>query len=148
MAPGLTAFAFAPEGGEPLRFGDTTILVKVASEASGGAFTLFEELPPLVDTPPHVHEREDELFFVLEGEHVFRVGDDEHPTGPGGLVFAPRGIPHSQRRVIPGEGRLLILTTPAGFEGFFRELAAAEQAGKLGPAAYSRASERFGITWL
>jgi quercetin dioxygenase-like cupin family protein len=134
--------------GERLSFAGLTILLRVPSEASGGAFSLFEEVPPLADTPLHVHRDEDELFYVLEGEHVFRVGDDEHMLGPGGFVFAPRGVPHSQRRVVPGEGRELILVTPGGFEAFFRELAAAEAAGTLGPDAYATASERFGITWL
>ena len=45
----------------------------------------------MADTPLHVHRNEDELFYVLEGEHVFRVGDEEYIVGPGGFVFAPRG---------------------------------------------------------
>ena len=145
-APGV----LARQGGdgERLSFAGLTILVRVPSEASGGAFSLFEEVPPLADTPLHMHRDEDELFYVLEGEHVFRVGDDEHTLGPGGFVFAPRGVPHSQRRVVPGQGHELILVTPGGFEGFFRELAAAEAAGTLGPDAYAAASDRFGITWL
>jgi mannose-6-phosphate isomerase-like protein (cupin superfamily) len=134
--------------GERLVFGDVTIVVRADGDATGGAFTLLEEVPPLVDTPLHVHEREDELFYVLEGEHVFRVGDDEFTVGPRGLVFAPRRIPHAQRRVVPGEGRLLVLTAPGGLEGFFRELAAAQQGGTLGPDAYASASEHHGITWL
>ena len=85
---------------------------------------------------------------MLEGEHVFQVGEDEHRVGPGGLAFAPRGVPHAQRRVVPGHGRELVLTTPGGFEGFFRELSSAHGAGSLGPEAYAAASERFGITWL
>ena len=140
--------ALEPDAGERLVFGDVTILVRVPAEMTGGAYTLFEEVPPMVDTPLHVHKREDELFYVLAGEHVFQVGDEEFPAGPGGLVFAPRGIPHAQRRVVPGEGRLLIFTSPGGFEGFFRELAAAHQAGTLGPDAYAQASEDYGITWL
>ena len=120
-----SAFALDPGAGERLVFGDVTILVRVPAEVSSGAFTLFEEVPPLADTPLHVHRNEDELFYVLEGEHVFRVGDEEHRVGPGGLVFPPRGVPHAQRRVVPGHGRELVLTTPGGFEGFFRELATA-----------------------
>ena len=96
----------------------------------------------------HVHAHEDELFCVLEGQHVFVVGDEVHQLGPGGMVFAPRGIPHAQRRVVPHEGRLLVMMTPAGLEGFFRALAAAQDAGMLGPEAYAEASERHGITWL
>jgi mannose-6-phosphate isomerase-like protein (cupin superfamily) len=141
-------YALAPDGGERLVFGDLTILIRASAETTAGAFTLFEEVPPLADTPLHVHANEDEWFYVLEGEHVFRVGDDEFPTGPGGLVFAPRGVPHAQRRVAPGEGRLLVLTSPAGLEGFFRELAAAHEAGTLGPDAYARTSHTYGITWL
>jgi quercetin dioxygenase-like cupin family protein len=85
---------------------------------------------------------------VLEGEHIVQCGDQEFRLGPGGVVFLPRGIPHSQRRVVPGEGRLLVLTSPAGFEGFFRELAEAERTGTLGPDAYAAASKRYGIAWL
>jgi mannose-6-phosphate isomerase-like protein (cupin superfamily) len=139
--------AVTGSGGEHLVFGDVTIIVRVPAEATDGAFTLLEEVPPLVDTPLHVHRDEDELFYVLEGEHVFQVGDSEYKIGPGGFVFAPRGIPHSQRRVVPGHGRELVLMTPGGFEGFFRDLAAADVAGTLGPEAYAAASERFGITW-
>jgi mannose-6-phosphate isomerase-like protein (cupin superfamily) len=141
-------YALAADDGERLVFGGVTILLRATAESTAGAFTLFEEVPPLADTPLHVHEREDELFYVLEGEHVFEVGGQELPAGPGGMVFAPRGVPHAQRRVVPGDGRLLILTTPAGFEGFFRALAAAQESGTLGPDAYADASRAHGLTWL
>jgi mannose-6-phosphate isomerase-like protein (cupin superfamily) len=133
---------------ELLRFGGAQILVRASGESTAGALSLFEELPPMVDTPRHVHSHEDELFYVLEGEHVIEVGDEERRVGPGGTVFAPRGIPHAQRRVVPGQGRLLVMTVPGGFDGFFRELAAAHAAGALGPDAYAAASERYGIAWL
>jgi mannose-6-phosphate isomerase-like protein (cupin superfamily) len=144
----VDVLARARDEGELLLFGDATIIVRIPSEATGGAFTLFEEVPPMVDTPRHVHEREDELFYVLDGEHVIEVGGEEYHAGPGGFVFAPRGIPHAQRRVVPGVGRLLVQTSPGGFEGFFRALAAAQQAGTLGPEAYADASRAYGITWL
>ena len=143
-----SAFSLDRDKSERLAFGGVTILVRASAETTGGAFSLFEEVPPLVDTPLHVHEREDEFFYVLEGEHVFQVGDQEFTAGPGGLVAAPRGVPHSQRRVVPGVGRLLALTSPAGVEGFFRDLAAAADAGTLGPDAYASASRSYGITWL
>ena len=129
---------------ERLTFGDVTILVRVATER----MSVFEEVPPMVDTPAHVHEREDELFVSLEGDHVIELDGAEHRIGPGDSVFAPRGVPHAQRRVVAGEGRLLIVTTPGGFEGFFRELAAAAEAGTLGSEAYASASANHGITWL
>lgn len=131
---------------ERLRFGEAEVVVRLSSEQTGGAFALFEEHAP-VDTPLHVHANEDELFYVLEGEHVFQVGDREHRAGPGGLVFAPRGVPHAQRRVVQRAGRILVLASPGGLEGFFRALADADAEGRLGPDAYAEASERHGIVW-
>jgi mannose-6-phosphate isomerase-like protein (cupin superfamily) len=135
------------EGGERLRFSDAEFVLRASAESTGGAFGIIEEIDPL-DTPLHVHQNEDELFYVLEGEHVFQVGEEEFEVGPGGLAFAPRGIPHAQRRKVPRTGRTLSMVSPAGFEGFFRELSAAEADGSIGPDAYARASEKYGITWL
>jgi mannose-6-phosphate isomerase-like protein (cupin superfamily) len=144
MVPGYELDA---DGGERLRFGEVEIVVKASADTTAGAFTIFEENEP-VDTPLHVHEHEDEMFYVLEGEHVFQVGDEEFRVGPGGFAFAPRGVPHAQRRSVPRKGRILVLTSPAGFEGFFRELAHADRAGTLGPEAYAEASKKYGVTWL
>jgi mannose-6-phosphate isomerase-like protein (cupin superfamily) len=144
------AFGYALDGddGERLVFGEGTVVIRASAETTGGAFTVFEEVPPLLDTPLHVHANEDELFYILEGEHIVRCGEEEFRLGPGGVVFLPRGVPHSQRRVVARKERLLVMTSPSGFEGFFRELAKAEEAGTLGPAAYAAASEEYGITWL
>ena len=131
------------EEGERLQFGETTILLRAASDGA----TVWEELPPLLDTPLHVHANEDELFHVIDGHHEFRCGEREFRVGPGAFVFLPRGVPHGHRRIIEGEGRLLVITTPGGFDGFFRMLAEAHRSGELGPDTYARASARFGITW-
>jgi mannose-6-phosphate isomerase-like protein (cupin superfamily) len=79
---------------------------------------------------------------------VFVCGGDEYRLGPGGMVFLPRGVPHAHRRVVPGAGRLLSMTSPAGFEGFFRVLAEADRRGDDLAAAYVKASQQYGITWL
>jgi mannose-6-phosphate isomerase-like protein (cupin superfamily) len=147
MNSATRAYALPPTGGERLRWGEVEILVKASAAQTAGALTLWEEREP-VDTPLHVHERDDELFVVLEGEHVFCVGEEEFRVGPGGFVFAPRGIPHAHRRLVPRIGRFLALTVPGGLDGFFRELSDADRAGELGPASYAGASERHGISWL
>jgi len=133
---------------ERLVFGGITIVIRVSAEDSGGAMTVLEEVEPMSDTPLHVHSREDELFYVVEGEHIFQRANEEFRLGPGEAIFCPRRIPHSQRRVEPGVGRELVVLTPGGFEQFFRDLAEAERNGTLGPDAYAAASERAGITWL
>jgi mannose-6-phosphate isomerase-like protein (cupin superfamily) len=135
------------DGGERLRFSGAEVVVRASAETTGGAFTILEEVSPL-DTPLHMHEKEDEVFYVLEGDHVIQVAEEEFHLGPGGLAFGPRRVPHAQRRVVPRTGRILIMTSPAGFEGFFRELAEAETEGTIGPAVYAGVSERYGITWL
>ena len=142
-----SGFKLAADGGERLRFSDAEFIVKSSADTSGGAFTVIEESEPL-DTPLHVHKNEDELWYVLEGDHVFRIGDAEFQAGPGEIVFGPRGVPHSQRRVVPRTGRLLEFFSPAGFEGFFRELSEAERTGASMPEEYARVSEKYGITWL
>ena len=145
--PKTTGFALDEEGGERLRFSDAEFVIKASSDSTRGAFTIIEEINPL-DTPLHVHRNEDELFYVLEGEHLFRCGEDEFRVGPGGTVFAPRGIPHAHRRVVPRAGRFLTLTYPAGFEGFFRDLAVAEGSGAPMAEAYASVAKKYGVTWL
>jgi mannose-6-phosphate isomerase-like protein (cupin superfamily) len=140
-------FKVDADAGERLRFSDAEFIVKVSADSTNGAFTVIEEADPL-DTPLHVHRNEDELWYVLEGEHVVQVGDEEFHVGPGEMVFGPRGVPHAQRRVVPRTGRFLEFFSPAGFEGFFRELAEAERTGSSMPDAYARVSEKYGITWL
>jgi mannose-6-phosphate isomerase-like protein (cupin superfamily) len=146
--PAVSPFALRQDEGERLIFGDTTILVRASADSTGGAFTVFEESPPVLDTSRHVHANEDEMYYVLEGEHVFVCGDQEFRLGPGGMVFLPRGIPHEHRRVVPKAGRLLSMASPAGFKGFFRVLADAHRVGEPSETAYARASEAHGITWL
>jgi mannose-6-phosphate isomerase-like protein (cupin superfamily) len=141
-------FAGRPGEGERLTFSGTTLIVRASAETTGGAFTMFEEATPLLDTPRHVHRNEDELYYVIEGEHVYQCGDEEFQVGPGDLVFLPRGIPHAHRRVVPQAGRLMGMTFPGGLEGFFRILAEASRVGDLGEAAYARASHEYGIIWV
>ena len=135
------------DGGERLAFSDAQFIVKASADTTGGAFTAIEEFSPL-DTPLHVHKNEDELWYILEGEHVIQIGDDEFHVGPGEFVFGPRGVPHAQRRVVPRVGRVLEFFHPAGFEGFFRELSEAERTGSSMPEEYVRVSEKYGVTWL
>ena len=133
--------------GEHLLFSGMEVLVRASAESTGGAFTVLEERDP-IDVPLHVHRDRDELFYVLEGAHVFTVGDTEYEAGPGDLVFGPRGVPHAQRRVVPRVGRILTLFSPAGFEGFFRELAEADANGQHDDVFMDRLSGHYQVRWL
>ncbi|MET1075432.1 MAG: cupin domain-containing protein [Umezawaea sp.] len=81
-----------------------------------GRSCTFEELCPQgLVAPPHVHEHEEEAFFVLEGDFVFTVGHEEVQAGPGSYVYLPPGIRHGFR-VESEVGRLYNTLTPGGFE--------------------------------
>lgn len=58
------------DGGERLPYAGMEFAIRATAESTGGAFSIIEEINP-VDAPLHIHERNDELFYVLEGEHVF-----------------------------------------------------------------------------
>ena len=76
---------------------------------------------PAGDQPPlHVHEREDEGFYVLEGSATLWVGDDDPVVlNPGGFILAPHGIPHTYR-VGPEPAVFLVTSTPGAFAPFLR----------------------------
>lgn len=103
-------------------FLDTRMTVKAGGEQTGGAFTLIEWSAPTGFGPPlHVHDREDEAFYLLEGQLVVDCGDRRWTVGEGDFTFLPRGIPHSFL-VTKGVVRGLQLTTPSGFESFLADL--------------------------
>lgn len=141
-------FAVGRTEGEHLAFGDVTIIIKAFAANTAGSLTVFEEIPPLGDVGLHIHDNEDEFFYVLEGEHDFVCGEQTFRLGPGGTAFLPRGVPHAHSRVVPGAGRLLGAASPAGFDGFFRALAEASRTGALNGDKHSEISAQYGIHWV
>jgi quercetin dioxygenase-like cupin family protein len=110
----------APMGGEALwAFGGLT-MIKTSAETTGGAVAVIEQLAPQgAGSPLHVHSREDEWFYVIEGELTFWVGGEVSVAPAGTFVFGPKGIPHTFL-VSSAEARFLLVTEPAGFEQFVR----------------------------
>jgi quercetin dioxygenase-like cupin family protein len=99
------------------------VTLKLTGEESDGACAMLEiATPPQVGPPLHVHQREDEAFYVLEGMYEIRVGGRMIPAPPGTFAFLPRDIPHSYTNVGYRTGKLLVTITPAGFERFLEEV--------------------------
>jgi mannose-6-phosphate isomerase-like protein (cupin superfamily) len=78
-------------------------------------------MAPGVGSPFHVHQWDDETFYVLEGTFAFRHGDEIVTLGAGSNIFLPRSVPHYFRNIGSGRGVLLGIGTPGGHERFFRD---------------------------
>ena len=106
--------------------------------------------PPMSGPPLHVHSREDETFYVLDGELVFEIDGHRTVVGAGGSVFLPRGVTHRYQNLTTCDARLLIIVTPGAFHDFFVELAAATPPeGGIPPLDVLQAIDaRHGITTL
>jgi mannose-6-phosphate isomerase-like protein (cupin superfamily) len=97
---------------------------RFASGQTGGLATLAEvRLPPLTAGPNlHVHTREDEMFFVLDGVMTVQVGDQLHEIAAGGLAWGARGTPHAFANRAKDPLRLMIMWIPGGAEGLFLDM--------------------------
>jgi quercetin dioxygenase-like cupin family protein len=101
--------------------GQMELAVILDSSATAGQLTLVEGKAGKGDASPvHVHTNDDEAFLLLEGSMTVWVGDQRVTLERGGVGFLPKGIPHAFRFDSPS--RALIITTPAGQEGFFRSV--------------------------
>ena len=107
--------------------------VKASAADTGGQYTLLEiTAPPNLKTPLHVHYRDDEGFYVLEGTVTIEVGDETVELGPGQHAFGARNIPH-RFTVGPYGARMIWVLTPGGFEEFVEEVSAPAEATTVPP---------------
>jgi len=112
-------------------------IIKAAGKDTGGNYTLVEVMEPQGgDGPLHVHYREDEGFWILEGQLTFQIGDETLKAGPGSFIFGPKGVPHSYR-VDVGPARILFILSPAGFEEFIYATSEPARSLTLPPPAES-----------
>jgi quercetin dioxygenase-like cupin family protein len=94
--------------------------IKATAADTGGQLTIVEVTEhPGVEAPLHVHHRDDEGFWILEGEVTFYVGDQTIEASAGDYVFGPRDIPH-RFTVGPRGCRMLFIMVPGGFEDLVR----------------------------
>jgi quercetin dioxygenase-like cupin family protein len=149
----VTPIIAGPGEGEALWFLGVLATVKASAETTGGAVAVIEHLAPRgTGSPLHVHSREDERFYVIDGELTLWVDGETIVAPAGSFVFGPKGIPHTFI-VSSEEARFLLVTEPAGFEQFMR--AAGEPAARLeipppateppDVAALTAAAAQFGI---
>ena len=118
----LQPIALREGEGEALWAFGVLATIKSSSETTGGRVAVIEHLAPQgAGSPLHVHHREDEWFYVLEGALTFWVGGDVVEAPAGSFVYGPRDVPHTFVVSSP-RARFLLVAEPAGFEDFMRAM--------------------------
>ena len=136
-------------------FGGHRARLKVGAAATGGAFLLAEiEADHGGGMPPHIHSREDETYYILEGSFAFQIGDETVVAEAGDTVFAPRHVSHAWYCVSAGGGRATLLITPGAsfqeYAGVMAEAGFNPRKSMAGEDAsyFIRLSGRYGIEML
>ena len=136
-----------PHSGKALEFLGVTH--KLTSQQTGGAYYLFESVfDPESGNQLHVHRREDEVGYVLEGALEIRLADQSVVVEAGSVAHLPKNIPHAIRNPLKTPSRYLFMTIPAGLDQWFDALEAARNDGALDDAMYRKLSLEYGIEWL
>jgi quercetin dioxygenase-like cupin family protein len=112
------------KGDKAFRFLGLPTQVRATAEMTNGAFGLVEnwEMPPGFASPYHTHHREDESFYILEGQFALVIDGKWQRVGRGTFAFGPRGVPHGFKVVGNEPAQMLLQATPGGFEQFVIEL--------------------------
>ena len=134
--------------------GDVYRFLATGDETDGRYATFEATVLPGGGPPPHIHRREDETFYVLEGEITFQVGDQRRVASAGTFVHMPIGNLHAFKNETDRPAKMLITFAPAGLEGMFfdvgKELADGDMPDEPSPAEIERllaASADYGIEY-
>ena len=118
---GLQPVAVGKDGGDARWWFGSLAVIKASAADTGGQMAIIEITePPGAEAPMHVHHREDEGFWLLEGSATFEVGDTTIEAVAGDYLFGPRDIPHSYT-VGDAGCRMLFIMIPGGIEEFIIE---------------------------
>lgn len=127
LGKGLKVEAGKDRSGQPISLleGDT-FFTKVSTADTDGDIYVFESIRVKEGGPSfHLHYEQDEWWYVLKGEFLFKVGDETFTAQAGDSVFGPRRVPHAFAKVGLGEARLLMFFQPAGkMQAMFQKISA------------------------
>jgi mannose-6-phosphate isomerase-like protein (cupin superfamily)/catechol 2,3-dioxygenase-like lactoylglutathione lyase family enzyme len=112
---GTDAVGVYADGGRSIWLLGMLITFKAVSEETGGEYSLYElTVPPQLGAPPHIHHRETEAYYVLDGEVEFSKGERTVRAGVGQFVHVPKGMVHAFTNAGQEPARFLGLVTPGG----------------------------------
>jgi quercetin dioxygenase-like cupin family protein len=140
--------ALTSDEGPSLSVGGNHIVFKVVSEDSQGDLMIVQYTAPARFPGPtqHIHQHSDETFYVLDGTLKVTVREKSRTIEPGGIAFIPRGVAHSFANPADEPVTMLIVMTPGGFEGYFREMASLAESGHIAnPDAVAALQSRYDL---
>ena len=147
MKPDDPPVFIQPHAGTVLDFLGVTH--RLTSRQTGGALYMFESgFDPGAGNRLHVHQREDEIGYVLEGALEIRLRNQTQVLGAGGVARLPKNLPHAIRNPLETPSRYLFLAVPGGLDEWFDAVANANRDGLLDDSMFDQLSEDFGIGWL
>lgn len=113
-------YVAADEGQSVWAFSGDRYTIKAAAGDTGGSFGLMEAIvPPQSGPPMHIHHKEDEAFYIVDGRFEIADHGRELVAGPGSFIWLPRGGPHRFRNISDKHAKMLLFFLPGGFEQFF-----------------------------
>jgi mannose-6-phosphate isomerase-like protein (cupin superfamily) len=137
-------YVFRPGEGRQIDLGNFAMTVKADDESTSGLFTLLEaDEPPNFGPPIHMHHGV-AAFYVLEGEYIIFMNDEEFRCPTGSFVFIPAEAPHGFR-VGDAQSRKLNLYLPASMVGYFDDLSAAIGSGEADPQVLDGIATRYAV---
>lgn len=105
---------------------------KAVGEDTGGQYAFTEGIvPPHHGAPEHIHQRENEAFYKLEGEFEIGCGGEVFKATPGTFALLPKGLPHRFQNLSDKPGKVLCVESPSGIEEFFEHMACWRKLGSL-----------------
>lgn len=113
---------FKNEGQRFNVLGDHQQIKFSGKDTNGQYLSVYQDNPPDTQIPMHIHENEDEVYTIIEGQVQFTVGDNTTLLKDGDSIFLPRQIPHTWKVVGSTNAKVYLEVFPAGIEGMFEEL--------------------------
>jgi mannose-6-phosphate isomerase-like protein (cupin superfamily) len=126
-----------------------TIKVIATPRETGVRVAVVEEVtPPRQGPPMHMHMREDEIFYVVEGRMRFWRGEEIFDAGPGAVVLLPRRLPHTFKNLGDEPSRVLFTINPDGLEGFFEEVERRGWKRSTDLQKIEELAKQYGVTYM
>jgi mannose-6-phosphate isomerase-like protein (cupin superfamily) len=144
-----SATVLAANEGRQFTVVGSVMTYKATAEQTGGAYSLAVEItPPHGGLPLHVHHREDEAMYILDGEYEIQCGNQLFHVTAGTFVFLPKDIPNRYENLGDKPGKFLYITSPGGFEGLVEETSRLSSQGPPDMQKVVETAGKHGIEFL